>query len=142
MFRNLIVNDIRKNKLISITIAAFITVAAALTSVAVMLGVNMFGAIDNMLSAAKTMDFLQMHTGDVDMEQLRVFAEQNASVEEFQVLPFLNIEGAEIVIGDESLEWSLQDDGLTVQSERFDFLLDLNSEVITPSDGEIYVPIY
>ncbi len=59
MFRNLIVNDIRKNKLISITIAAFITVAAALTSVAVMLGVNMFGAIDNMLSAAKTMDFLQ-----------------------------------------------------------------------------------
>ncbi len=58
------------------------------------------------------------------------------------MLPFLNIEGAEIVIGDESLEWSLQDDGLTVQSERFDFLLDLNSEVITPSDGEIYVPIY
>ena len=142
MYSKLIKNDIRKSKLITATITAFILAAAMLTSLAVSLAVNLSGAIDNMLNAAKTMDFMQMHSGGVDMEQIRGFAEQSASVENYQVLPFLNIEGAEIVIGEESLEWSLQDDGFTVQGEGFDLLLDLNNEVITPSDGELYVPVY
>jgi putative ABC transport system permease protein len=52
MYLNLIKNDIRKSKLIAITITAFITVAAALTSVAAMLGINLFGAIDHLMEEA------------------------------------------------------------------------------------------
>ncbi len=142
MYKNLIKNDIRKSKLIAIVIAAFIAAAAALTSVAAMLGVNLFGAIDHMMRTARTVDFMQMHAGDVDMEQLESFVDGNGSVEDYQVLPFLNIEGADIVIGNDSLEWSMQDDGFTVQGERFDFLLDLDNEVIQPKNDEIYVPVY
>ena len=36
----------------------------------------------------------------------------------------------------------MQDNGLSIQGEKFDFLLDLNNQVIHPSDGEIYVPVY
>ncbi len=142
MYTKLIKNDIRRSKLITITIAAFITVAAALTALAASLTVNLLGAINNMMQTAKTVDFMQMHTGDVDMNQIQSFVETNDSVEDVQVLPFLNIEGAEIIIGGESLEWSMQDNGFTVQGERFDFLLDLNNEIIQPSDGEIYIPVY
>ncbi|PXV90326.1 putative ABC transport system permease protein [Lachnotalea glycerini] len=142
MYLKIIRNDIRKSRLITTTITAFILVAAMLTALAASLTVNLFGAIDNMLLSAKSVHFMQMHTGDVDMEQLQSFAQTNDSVKEYQVLEFLNIEGADIVIGDDSLAGSIQDNGLCVQSKKFDFLLNLNGEVIQPADGEIYVPLY
>lgn len=142
MYQKIIKNDIRKSKLITAMIMAFILVAAMLTALAASLTVNLFGAIDNMLLSAKSFHYMQMHTGDVDMEQLKSFADANDNVENYQVLKFLNIEGADIVIGDNSLAGSIQDNGLSVQGEKFDFLLNLNGEVIHPADGEIYVPIY
>ena len=142
MYQKIIKNDIRKNKLITAAITAFILAAALLIALAASLTVNLFGAIDNMLLSAKSLHFMQMHTGGVDMEQLQSFADANESVEEYQVLKFLNIEGADIVIGDDSLAGSIQDNGLCVQGEKFDFLLNLNGEVIHPADGEIYIPIY
>ena len=103
---------------------------------------NLFGAIDNMLFQSKTPHFMQMHTGDIDMGRIQHFADAHSSVEAFQALEFLNIDGAEIGIGGNSLAWSVQDNGFSTQSGEFDFLLDLNGDVIRPSDGEIYVPIY
>ena len=142
MYRKLISNDIRKSRLLTITITVFILLAALLTSLAAMLTINLFTAIDNMMLSAKTPHFLQMHSGDIDMERLSVFAGTQEDVEDFQVVKFLNIEGAEIFIGENSLASSVQDNGLSVQSKGFDFLLDLNGNIITPADGEIYVPIY
>lgn len=142
MYRNLIKNDISKSKLITVTITAFILTAAILTALAVSLTVNLSGAVDNILLSSKAVHFIQMHTGDVDMEQLWKFADDQEAVEDSQVLPFLNIDGAEIVIGENSLADSVQDNGFSIQSEKFDFLLDLNNEIIHPSNGEIYFPIY
>jgi putative ABC transport system permease protein len=142
MYQKIIKNDIRKSKLITVTIMAFILVAAMLTALAGSLTVNLFGAINNMLVSAKSIHFMQMHTGEVEMEQLRHFAETNDNVEDYQVLEFLNIEGADIVIGKDSLAGSVQDNGLSIQGEKFDFLLNLDGEVIQPTDGEIYVPLY
>ncbi len=142
MYSKLISNDIKKSKLLTITITVFILLAALLTSLAAILTVNLFTAIDSMMVSAKTPHFLQMHSGDIDMERLSVFAGTQKDVEDFQVVNFLNIEGAEIFIGDTSLSGSVQDNGLSVQSKRFDFLLDLDGNIITPADGEIYVPIY
>lgn len=142
LYQKMIKNDIRKSKLITGTIMAFILISAMLTALAASLTVNLFGTIDHMLLSAKSLHFMQMHTGDVDLEQLQNFAQANDGVEAYQVLPFLNIEGEDIVIGDESLAGSIQDNGLSVQGEKFDFLLNLNGEVIHPADGEIYVPIY
>ena len=142
MYRKLIINDFKKSKLISITITAFILLAALLTSLAAILSVSLFTSIDDMMKSAKTPHFLQMHSGEINLQKLSVFAEKLSHVEEFQVLPFLNIEGAEIIIGTDSLAGSIQDNGLTVQSERFDFLLGLDGTRLQPNQGEIYVPIY
>ncbi len=142
MYSNIIKNDIRKSKLITATITAFILIAAMLTALAVSLTVNLSGAVDHILLSAKATHFIQMHTGDVDSEQLWKFADGQEVVEDCQVLPFLNIDGAEIVIGENSLADSVQDNGFSIQSEKFDFLLDLNSKIIHPSNGEIYFPIY
>lgn len=142
MYRKLIINDIKKSKLISITITAFILLAAMLTSLAAILSVSLFTSIDSMMENAVTPHFLQMHSGEINRQQLLNFADKQGNVQDFQVSSFLNIEGAEIVIGESSLAGSIQDNGLSVQSERFDFLLGLDGNIIRPAQGEIYVPLY
>ena len=142
MYGRIIKNDLGKNKFITITISVFIFIAAMLTSLAIMLSVNLYGAIDNLLIDAKPPHFMQMHVGNVNMERLNKFVNNSDNIEDFQVLEFLNIDGAEINIGENSLDWSLQDNGFSSQSKKFDFLLNLDNEIIYPKNGEVYVPIY
>ena len=141
MYSRIIRNDVLKSKLITLVTMIFVAAAALLVSLAAILVVNLSGAIDTLMAQAKTPHFMQMHSGEIDTARLEIFAEKNSYVDEFQVLEFLNIDGARIRIGGNSLAGSVQDNGFSVQSEKFDYLLDLDGNVINVSDGEIYVPV-
>jgi putative ABC transport system permease protein len=141
MYCKLIKNDFKKSKGVTLTTVFFVATAAMLVSLAMILVVNLTGAIDSLMTKAKTPHFMQMHAGELDMERLNIFARESEMVEEFQVLEFLNLEGSRIFLAERSLAHSLQDNGITKQSEKFDYLLDLNNNIITASDGELYVPI-
>ncbi len=141
MYYRAILNDIRKSKAIAFTTMLFVAAAAMLISLAAILVVNLLGAIDTLMTQAKTPHFMQMHAGNLDLVELQTFAAQNENVAEFQVLEFLNMDGGQIIFTGGSLADSVQDNGITIQSEKFDFLLDLDGKVITVSDGEIYAPI-
>ncbi|QJD83256.1 ABC transporter permease [Cohnella herbarum] len=141
MYTRLIRNDILKSKMITLTTMIFVAAASMLVSLAAILVVNLTGALDTLMTQAKTPHFMQMHAGDIDTARLTAFAEQNSNVDEFQVVEFLNIDGAQFTFGDKSLANSVQDNGLSVQSEKFDYLLDLDGNVIKVSDGDIHVPV-
>ena len=134
-------NDILRSKAITLTTMLFVVAAAMLVALAAVLVVNLAGAIDTLMTQAQTPHFTQMHAGDLDATRLAAFAGQNEYVADFQAVEFLNLDGAQFVFSGGSLADSVQDNGLAVQSERFDFLLDLDGNVITVADGEIYVPI-
>lgn len=141
MYSRIIRNDIKRSKVITFTITAFILAAAMLISLAAALFVNLFGAIDSMMLQAKTPHFLQMHSGEIDTGRLQNFAQKSNNVEAFQVLEFLNVDGSQIVIGGNSLSGSVQDNGFTTQSKEFDYLMNLDGNIIQATDGEVYVPI-
>ena len=141
MYYRILRNDVLKSKAITLTTMLFVAAAAMLVSLAAILIVNLSGAIDTLMARAKTPHFMQMHSGELDTARLAVFVEQSSEIDEFQALEFLNIDGAQISFAGGSLADSVQDNGLAVQSEKFDFLLDLDGNAITVSDGEIYVPI-
>ena len=141
MYYRTIRNDILRSKAITLTTMLFVVAAAMLVALAAVLVVNLVGAIDTLMTQAKTPHFTQMHAGDLDLARLAAFAEQNEAVAGFQALEFLNVDGAQFLFANGSLANSVQDNGLSVQSEAFDFLLDLDGNVITVADGEIYVPI-
>lgn len=141
MYYRIIRNDILQNKLITLATTIFVAAAAMLVSLSAILVVNLLGAIDTLMKQAETPHFMQMHSGDIDTVRLVDFAEQNSNVDEFQVLEFLNVDGAQIVIDGNSLAKNVQDHGFSTQSEKFDYLLDLDGNVINVSDGEIYVPV-
>lgn len=141
MYSRLLRNDILKSKAITLTTTLFVAAAAMLVALAAVLVVNLSGAIDTLMTQAKTPHFTQMHAGELDAAQLAAFAKQNESVTDFQALEFLNLDGAQFLFEGRSLANSVQDNGLAVQGDKFDFLLDLDGKVITVADGEIYVPI-
>jgi len=141
MFVRVVRNDVLRSKAVTLTTMLFVAAAALLVALAATLVVNLAGAIDGMMTRAKTPHFMQMHAGELDRARLASFADRNEAVADYQVLEFLNLDGAQFVFAGGSLAGSVQDNGLSVQSERFDFLLDLDGNVITPSDGRIFVPI-
>ncbi|RAU98897.1 ABC transporter permease [Paenibacillus sp. YN15] len=141
MFARIIRNDVRKSKVTTLIATLFVAAAAMLVSLAALLAIQLSGSIEALMTKAQTPHFMQMHSGTIDRERLAAFAEGNGNVEDFQVLEFLNVEGARIVLGGQSLADSAQDNGFSVQSGRFDYLLDLDGNVIHAAKGELYVPI-
>ncbi|MCF7946100.1 MAG: ABC transporter permease [Spirochaetia bacterium] len=141
MYLSIIRNDVKRNKAVTLTTMIFIAAAAMLVSLAAVLIVNLSGAIESMMRQAETPHFMQMHSGELDSARLSDFVEHHNEIEEFQILEFLNLEGSEFIFEEQTLADSVQDNGLSVQSEKFDYLLDLEGNVIQVSAGEIYVPL-
>ena len=140
MYFRTIRNDIQRNKAITLAIMVFVAAAAMLVSLAAILVVNLSGAIDLLMTSAKTPHFMQMHAGELDRTRLTSFVDQHSEIDDYQVVEFLNIDGARIIFEEQSLAGSVQDNGFSIQSERFDYLLDLEGKLIHVSDGEVYVP--
>ncbi|MEH7226780.1 FtsX-like permease family protein [Bacillus sp. JJ1566] len=141
MYFRLIRNDIVKSKVITFTTMIFVAAASMLVSLAAILIVNLTGALDMLMTKAEAPHFMQMHSGEIDRDRLKSFADQNDKVEEYEIVEFLGIDGSQIILGDNSLANSVQDNGLSIQNEKFDYLLDLDGNIINVSDGEIYVPV-
>ncbi|WP_044641915.1 ABC transporter permease [Risungbinella massiliensis] len=141
MYYRIIRNDMLNSKVITLTTMIFVAASAMLVSLAAILVINLSGALDTLMKRAETPHFMQMHSGKIDTERLKDFAEKNSNVDEFQVVEFLNIDGSQFILGDNTLANSVQDNGLSTQSKKFDYLLDLDGNIINAADGEIYVPI-
>lgn len=142
MKRRMIWHDLMRNKVITLMILLFISVASMLLALATVLGVSLFGSIDRLMQDAKTPHFMQMSTGDADLDTLESFAASRDDVSQFQVLSFLNMDSDKIRINESSLTGTLQDNGFCTQSGQFDFLLDLNGIPVKPMDGELYAPVF
>ena len=140
MIKRLIFNDIKNHKLLSVSTVLFMTASTMLFSLAAMLFATLSGSVDKLMETAVCPDFLQMHSGDIELEKIDEFAKNNPSVDDYQVSGFLNIDNNIIYLGDTNLSDSTQDNGLCVQNERFDFLIDMENNIPRVSEGEVYVP--
>ena len=120
-------NSWKKDRFATISFTVFVAISVALISLTVMLFVNLSGAINHLMDIAKTPDYLQMHAGDYDVKEIVQFAEEHKEVTDYQVMNFLNLDNSIISIGGESLLDSTQDNGICVQGDRFDYMVDLNN---------------
>ena len=141
MERRMIINDIKANKLVSAATCIFMAVTAMLLGLSILLYASLADSIDSLMTEAKTPDFLQMHTGELDQDAVYSFSQQREDIEAMQICTFLNIQNSQISIGNESFENNMQDNGLSCQSSLFDYLVDADNKVIYPSEGEVYVPV-
>lgn len=135
-------NDLKSNPLLAVTTWLFMAVSALMFALTCFLAMGLLGSVDTLMEAAQTPDFLQMHAGEIDEAALVRFADESGQVRDCQTLRFLNLENSSMVLGGHSLSDSTQDNGVCVQSGRFDYLVDLENRVIDDvQNGEIYVPV-
>ena len=135
-------NDLKGSPLLAVTTWLFMAVSACLFALTCFLTIGLLGSVDTLMLAAKTPDFLQMHAGELDNASVVQFAQNQEQVVSYQILGFLNLDNSAMVLGGHSLSDSTQDNGVCVQSEGFDYLVDMENRVIdAPQRGEIYVPV-
>lgn len=145
MFNRILKKDFSKNKIITFTLFAFITLAALLISSAVGIIVELSGSMDTLLTRARAANFAQMHSGEIDQTALDDFtAAHKDFISGQQTVELLNINGANIFLGNNELSESdsVMENAFVTQNEHFDFLLDTNNEILQVKDGEVAVPLY
>ena len=141
MNKKIVINDFKRNKLITVSTCIFMAVTAMLLGLSIFLFSSLAVSIDTLMNIAETPHFLQMHTGELDEEELENFIASRNDVEKSQISRFLNLQNSCLSIGDKSFEANMQDNGLCCQGECFDYLVDGNNNVIHAETGEVYVPV-
>ena len=141
MKKRLIRNDCENNKLATAAVICFMAVSAALTGLSVLLFVSLLNSIDRLMGTAETPDFLQMHSGEIDVSALEAFSAAQPGIDRMQISAFLNLENGELSLGNHPLADNSQDNGLSVQNSSFDYLVDPAGNRIRVSPGSVFVPI-
>ena len=140
MLGRLLQNDIRNHKLLSISTVIFMAASSMLISLAAILFTDLLGSVDGLMERARTPDYLQMHAGKMETDKVRMYAEEHPEIDNWQISPFLNLDNSTLFLGSNSLAGSTQDNGLCMQGEKFDYLLDMNNICPMVEEGEVYIP--
>jgi putative ABC transport system permease protein len=141
MLNKLIWNDVRQNKLLSAATIFFMAVSAMMLGLTALLFSGLLGSVNALMEQAQVPDFLQMHTGELEESEISQFAGERQEIAQWQICRFLNLDNSEVTLGGHSLLDSTQDNGLCVQSERFDYLLDMDNNRPDVLPGQVYVPV-
>ena len=136
--------DFLRKKLITIEVFAFIFLSALLVASGTNLIVELSNSLNVLFSRANTPHFVQMHAGPLDRAEIDSWAAANALVADHQTVEMITVDGSNLYLGESQNpeENSIMDISFVIQNEGFDFLLDLDNEIIQLSPGEIAVPVY
>lgn len=141
MLNKLIWNDVRQNKLLTAATVFFMAVSAMMLSLTALLFSGLLGSVNALMEQAQVPDLLQMHTGEINEREISQFAGEHQEIDQWQICRLLNLDNGAVMLGGYSLLDSTQDNGLCVQSERFDFLLGTDSRRQSALPGQVYVPV-
>ena len=141
MIGRLLWNDIRNHKLLALCTVIFMAASSLFISLAAVLFADLLGSVDSLMEKAVTPDYLQMHAGDIQTENIKAFADEHPEIDNWQISPFLNLDNSTLYLGNNSLAGSTQDNGLCMQGEKFDYLLDMNNVCPVVGEGEVYAPV-
>lgn len=141
MLKILIWNDVRQNKLLSAATVFFMAVSAMMLALTALLFSSLLGSVNGLMEQAQAPDLVQMHTGALDESQIGRFAGEQQEIGQWQICRFLNLDNSDVTLGGHSLFNSTQDNGLCIQSERFDYLLDMDNNCPRVLPGQVYVPV-
>lgn len=142
LFWNLVWNDIRKNRVISIVLLLFMILSALLMAGGLRVMGTMISATSGLNEAAMSPDYLKLHKGEYDAATVQAFADAHDYIKADLVVAMLNIDNANLVYQGETLEKCLMDNGFVVQNEGFDYLLDMDNQIAVVGQGEVGVPVY
>lgn len=138
----LVLKDFKRNKVITTALTVFLFLSALLMAGGLRVTGTIISSLNGFNELAIPPEYLQMHKGDFNEEQLEEFVKAHDYIENSLAVKMLNIRNANIVYKGETLEKFLMDNGFVVQNEGFDLFLNMNNEIAKVKDGEVGVPVY
>ncbi|PFV70988.1 ABC transporter permease [Bacillus sp. AFS059628] len=144
MIRRMLKRDFSQNKMIITILFMFIMLSSLLMASASSNFINLLNSMDQLFKVSNAPHFVQMHAGEINQKLIDSFAVENPIVKKQQTAEMVQIGGSNIFIKkkNEAEHNSVMDISFVKQNSKFDFLLNLNNEVIDVRKGEIGVPIY
>ncbi len=136
--------DFLRKKSATIVVFAFIMLSALLVSGGSNLIVELINSLNTLFEKADTPHFVQMHAGEINLAEIDRWAESNTLVQKHQSVEMITMDGSSMFFGENSVseENSIMDISFVKQNSSFDFLLDLNNNLLNVLPGNIAVPIY
>ncbi|MCP9279104.1 ABC transporter permease [Bacillus wiedmannii] len=144
MIRRMLKRDFSQNKMIITILFMFIMLSSLLMASASSNVINLLNSMDQLVKVSNAPHFVQMHAREVNQKSIDSFVEKIPFVKKQQTAEMVQINGSNIFIKKKSQAEhnSVMDISLVKQNSKFDFLLNLNNEVVDVRKGEIGVPIY
>lgn len=136
--------DFLRKKIITIVVFAFILLSALLVASGADLIVELSNSLNSLFATAEVPHFVQMHAGPIDQAAIDRWVAADSRVLAQQTAEMITIDGTNLYLGENQVpeENSIMDISFVEQNASFDFLLDLDNQIIQLSPGEIGVPIY
>jgi len=144
MLGKILKKDFLRQKRITTVLFVFVMLSALLVASGTNMILELSNSLNYLFIKSDTPHFVQMHAGEVDQAEIERWTASNSLVKRQQTVEMVNIDGSNVSIGDgETTEVnSVMDMSFIKQNQQFDFLLDLENNMIQVSQGEIAVPIY
>lgn len=144
MIGKLLLKDLKRKKIIYLSLILFIVLPALLLSNAAHMIMALSGSLNYLFEEARVPHFVQMHAGNPEKERIIQWAEQQPLVESYQIVEMITVDGSDVYQGNSgrSEAESVMDLSFVKQNRSFDFLLNMNNEPVSPLPGEIAVPLY
>lgn len=143
MLKRILKNDFLKNKVISFILFLSITLSAFLVASSFHMTMELTGSLSSLFEKSKAPDFVQMHAGEIDQEEIDSWSASNDLIQQEQTVQMVNIDNTNIDFGsqqDNAIE--IMDNYFVSQNPNFDYLLDMNSSIVDVSPGEVGLPLY
>jgi putative ABC transport system permease protein len=136
--------DFLRKKGAMLVVFAFIALATMLLAGGANLIVELDSSISSLFITARSPHFVQMHSGELDKEEVIVWARSMPQVQALQFVEMISIDGSALFLdgGVGAENNSIMDISFVRQNEDFDFLLDMKSQLVELEPGEIGVPLY
>jgi len=142
-----LLNDLRKNPGVNITLLVVLVLSTFLMASGAMVLERTLGSVNALFDQAKPPHFLQMHKGAYDEVALEAFATAHPEIDSWLVEDMVGYDSAAInwarpgTTESGTLAESLIDNLFVTQNTAFDFLLDADGAIAQPAAGGIFVPV-
>lgn len=147
MEKRLLKNELIKNPGNNLIIILFISISFAVIMSVTFTFWNLFNSISSLYDIANPPHFLQLHKGDLNIEEIDNFNKGVDYLDQSQIITMINAFGKDFKVipkDKERREFNLENFSLDIflvtQNEKFDYLLDANKNIINLKKGEIALP--
>lgn len=142
LIRKLIWNDLKKNKIITITLMIFLCISAVFMAGGLRILGTAITSEQALASHVILPEYIQMHKGDYSKEQFEHFVKEHSYIKDAIVVSMLNIKNTNILYEGNDLGSCLMDNGFVTQNKGFDYLVNQDNEIAQVKQGEIGVAVY